>query len=892
LRAELFQIESDPIRIGRFPILGRLGQGGMGTVFSAYDEQLDRKIAVKVMLRDAAGGSVGRERMRREAQAMARLSHPNIVAVHEVGDAGGQDFIAMEFVRGVSLDVWLAKESPGWREVLEVFRHAGLGLAAAHGAGLVHRDFKPRNVMVADDGQIKILDFGLARAAEDAPTDQDDDATPAAKIAAVALTRSGAIAGTPAYMAPEQYLGRPATAASDQFSFCVALYCGLFRTHPFDASSLAALAEAVLEGAPAPPPKESQVPTWVRRAVMRGLSREPEQRFPSLSALLDALAADPGARRRRWLGGSVAAAAVLGIGVGIARLAGTAPCPDGRTELKDVWDDERRPRVAEAVRSGATHGPDTWLRVEPALDRYADEWISARERACDALRRGVVSTNVHDHRVACLSRSRVALDALIEVFEHADVTVVDKAVSATSGLPAIARCEDDVGLLAPVEPPTPEIADEVVALRDALARARSVEDAGRVGESVAEATVVLERAEQLAYAPLIAEAHLRRGSGELLAGDAVAADEDLGRSAWLAMQSSADPVAAEAAARRVFVRSELLGKPADAEIELPWARALVERADDPALTGLFLHNAATVKSRGGDPDGARALAREALETRRRILPGDHPDIALSLANLGHFERDLGDYTAAISSLREALQVTEVALGPRHPQRAMIGAILGAALLEVGDVAAAREELELDDAICRETLGADALPRYSILVAMGEIAGREQRFDDARAKLEQALTLAIAAVGSAHPMLTDARLALAEVAAAEGKTREALDLGLGAIESLETALGEAHPYLADAWLRLGRLLQDAGDHARARPCFTRAMEIARALQPASALDLEWYGFWHAWAGIELSGTARKARMREAAGVLAAGLNPASPRLREVENALAAEPVDDP
>ncbi len=887
LRSQLFQIEADPVRIGRFPILGRLGQGGMGAVFSAFDEELDRRIAVKVMLSSAAAGTQGRERMRREAQAMARLSHPNIVAVHEVGVADDQVFIAMEFVRGVSLDAWLSQQPRPWRAVLEVFVQAGRGLAAAHAAGLVHRDFKPSNVMVGDDGQIKILDFGLARATEDRADDEHPrPVSSATNVAQTApLTRPGMIAGTPAFMAPEQHLGEGASAASDQFSFCVALYGGLFGAPPFAARSLAGLVAAVCDGTPEPPPRDTDVPTWVRRAVMQGLARAPERRHPSMVALLDALGADPSARRRRWLLAGLAAAVVVAGGFGIARMAAAEPCPDGRSELHGAWDDERRARVGAALRAGASHGEATWARVEPALDAYAQAWVEAREHACQALHEGAVSELLHDRGVACLSRGRTALDALVEVFERADATTVEKAVTAVAGLPALARCDDADALLAEIAPPDAAIVDEVAALSESLARARAVEDAGRVATSVSAADGVLVEAERLGYPPLVAQALLRRGSGELIAGQATEADDDLGRAAWGAVAAGDDAVAGEAAARRIFVRSELLGRPADALVELPWARALVDRTHDDVLLGLFLHNAAAVYSRAGDPAQARALAREALAARRRFAGPDHPDIALTLANLGRFERDLGDFAAALESLREAVRVTEVALGPRHPQRAMIGSVLASALLDLHLDGEARAELVLDDAIYRETLGAAALPRYYVLVALGELAGRERRLDDALRDIDEALRLAIAEVGSTHPMLTDARLARAEVLAQRGQLGEAEAIGRDAVAQLEAGLGREHPYLAEAWLRLARLLRDAGARGQAEPCFVRALELARAIPAMSPADLAWYEFWDAVGSPAADAGARAARVHAAAEVLTASWGAGDPRRLEVSAVLA-------
>ncbi len=883
LKARLFQIESEPVRIGRFPILGRLGEGGMGTVFSAYDEQLDRKIAVKLMLPTrGAGASQGRGRMRREAQAMARLSHPNIVAVHEVGEVDQQVFIAMEFVRGVSLDVWLAQRQRGWPEVLEVFRRAGRGLVAAHEAGLVHRDFKPSNVMVGDDGQIKILDFGLARTTAEVERSTDDLAPD--KLGELSLTRTGAIMGTPAFMAPEQHMGEPATAQSDQFSFCVALYAALYGVHPFPTETLPALVAAVCDGAPVEPPKDSPVPVWIRRVVLRGLARDPDARHAAMAALLDALATDPGARRRRWIVSGVALGVLFAGGFGVARLAAAEPCPDGRRALGAAWDEERRGRVAVALQGGASHGADTWTRVEPALDAYAEGWVVSQEEACEAHRSGAVSDLLYEHRLACLSRGRSALDALVEVFEQADATVVEKAVSAVAGLPALSRCEDAEALLASVEPPPEAIAAEVASLRERLARARSVEDAGRVGESVASADEVLARAETLEYRPLVAEALLRRGTARLLAGEASAADEDLGRAAFVAIDSGHDEVAAEAAARRIYVRSEQLGRPAEAEIELPWARALVEHTRDDALLGLFLHNAAVVKSRGGDKEQARVLARQALEVKQRFLPPEHPEIALTLANLGHFERDLSDHGAAIDTMREAVRVTELALGPRHPQRATIGTILGTTLLEHGRYDEARIELERADSIYRELLGEQAMPRYHVLNALGGLAYRERRWAEAGSTLEAAMALAEPQVGVDHPMLADARLTLMEVTLAEGDVDAAAAIGETAVAQLEAVLGRAHPYVAGALLRLGRMYLAAGAPERARPPLARALEIERALP--SPVGVAWFELWYARAQLGLGDPSDVARqMQQSFEVLLASSPPDSPLVMEARQVLA-------
>jgi serine/threonine protein kinase len=281
VKSRLFRSKARPVKIGRFTVIDRLGEGGMGVVYTAYDDQLDRKVAVKVLRGEATRqDQVGRTRLLREAQAMARLSHPNIVTVYEVGDLDDQVFIAMEFVRGVSLDAWLKRPGQAHlaRDPRRVHRKAGRGLEAAHRAGIIHRDFKPHNVLVADEGAVKVLDFGLARAAEHAGSEElsatpESGAYNQSNLLDAPLTRTGAIMGTPAYMAPEQHEGRPATAQSDQFSFCVSLHEGLYGIHPFDCSTLGSAGRRRHHRPLARSPgANSRVPGWLRRVLVRGLA--------------------------------------------------------------------------------------------------------------------------------------------------------------------------------------------------------------------------------------------------------------------------------------------------------------------------------------------------------------------------------------------------------------------------------------------------------------------------------------------------------------------------------------------------------------------------------------------------------------------------------------------
>jgi serine/threonine protein kinase len=357
-------------RIGRYAILRALGEGGMGVVYVAYDEELDRKVAVK-LLRDADSSQPEqRLRIQREAQAMARVAHPNVVAVYEVGEHDGQVYIAMEFVDGTTLAEWQRSTRP-WGEVLEMYQNAGQGLLAAHQAGLVHRDFKPDNVLVGRDGRPRVADFGLARnemlgqavaggagqssdaldASVRARLRQERAAAEAAtepgaevKTARLAgdggllqspLTQAGAILGTPAYMSPEQHDGQPTDARSDQFSFCAALWEALYGQRPFAGDTLLSLSFNVLQGRLRPIPAGTVVPGRIGRALQKGLSVDPAARFPSMAELLQAIDVDPrrdptGAvfGRRLFSWACIATLLINQAFLGAARLRGTLTVRD------------------------------------------------------------------------------------------------------------------------------------------------------------------------------------------------------------------------------------------------------------------------------------------------------------------------------------------------------------------------------------------------------------------------------------------------------------------------------------------------------------------------------------------------------------------------------------
>ncbi len=294
--SETFRVDHDRPRpsLGRFALIDKIGEGGMGSVYAAFDRQLDRKVAIKVLREEVATDDKTRARMLREAQAMARLSHPNVIPVFEVGEYAAQIYVAMEHVDGPTLFAWQT-QAGSWREIVDMYIRAGHGLCAAHRSGLIHRDFKAQNVLVGGDGRPRVIDFGLARLGGGPPTTpghNPEASTDSNLILDAEATYAGALVGTPAYMAPEQILGEDVGPAGDQFAFCAALYEALYGKFPFVRTNMMSLLDSI-EQQPAAVPVDSPVPAAIHAALVRGLAREPHARFATLDQLLAVLSHDP-----------------------------------------------------------------------------------------------------------------------------------------------------------------------------------------------------------------------------------------------------------------------------------------------------------------------------------------------------------------------------------------------------------------------------------------------------------------------------------------------------------------------------------------------------------------------------------------------------------------------
>ncbi|MEM7158581.1 MAG: tetratricopeptide repeat protein [Myxococcota bacterium] len=833
--------------LDRYVVLERLGAGSMGLVYAAYDPKLDRRVALKLL--HARGGpeqgTRRAQRLAREAQAMARLNHPNVVTVHDVGTADDRVFVAMEHVDGQTLTKWLAS-TRSWREVIEVFLAAGRGLEAAHQQGLVHRDFKPDNVMLGSDGRVRVMDFGLARADDDGSLDDDEDSARYRSVdvdLASHLTRTGAVMGTPAYMAPEQHMGQAVDARSDQFAFCVALYEGLYGSRPFRGDTVAALGLAAMEGHIEDPPPGRSVPKWLRRVVVQGLAAAPDERFGDMKQLLHGLEVDPRRRRRIVLGATAGVVLIGASGWATARASrsGVAPCTGAQQHVADVWDEDRSERVAAALRAtGSAVAEDTVARVGDRLDRYTEDWVAMRTDSCRATRiDGEQSEALLDLRTACLDDRLRRVDQVVDILEHADQGVVQRAVGAVAGLPSLEPCADATALRSRLPPPDDaDTAAEVERLRGTLGHAQALLASGRDERARKLVDDALERAEALAYPPLLAEAQALSGELSSHAGNHEEAAATLSQAYFTALRVHHDDVAAAAAASLTYVVGYRLARPAEGRQWGEHALAMGLRVGEGQLEeARARHNLGVLANSAGDNDAASTHYERAFALRTALLPADHPDLARSLNALGNVHLRRGEYDHALGRYQEALALRERVYGPNHPAVAGVHNNISLVRRRRGDYAGACESLGQAVEIYERALGSKH-PHLAQAVDNLGIALREGGDPvAAEAQYRRALEIRRQALGPEHPDLADSWMGLGRALSDQGRHDEAEPLQRRALALFERSFGPEHLAVGSALVGLGIVQMARGDDAAAVPNLQRAATIIEAAMPGSSESVE-------------------------------------------------------
>ena len=868
VRARLFAPDASAHRIGRFVVLEQIGRGGMGLVYSAYDEELDRKVAIKVLLEDELPDEEDQLRFQREAQALARLSHPHVVTVHEVGRSDGRFFLAMEYIRGQSMRAWLeTRRSPD--EVLDAFVQAGRGLMAAHREGLVHRDLKPANIMRSDEGMVKVLDFGLARAATELESSVSGwEATGPHSTLSSQLTRTGSVMGTPAYMAPEQFEDAGVDARSDQYGFCVSVWEGLTGTRPFGQAAFEEQLAAKLGGPPRWPDAASAVPKAIVDALRRGLAVDPDERWPSMQPLLEVLSREPAQRRNRWLLGGVGVL-VFGLG-GLTLKAWTetapAPCTGAREQLAGVWDEARREQVEASISSiGRGFADGVFARVGRDLDAYADGWVQMHTDACTATTiRGEQSSHVLDLRMGCLRRAKVDLHATVDTLANADDDVVSHAHQLTAGLPRLSRCGDIEALTADVEPPEPHEVAAVEAVRRPLAHAASEELAGRYDPALAAVREARAAREGVEYGPVETELLLREGSVLHKLGRYDDAEAALTRAIELASQwnqkealqnaagilmdvvgveqqrmdealrywpllkgLSAGRPLAEAKARGLLGRiRKAQGEFDEAEVEHRAALALLERELGPgdlAVAKERVHLGGVLQDKG-NLAGAEAEHRLAIAAGERFLGPDHPEVATMHNNLGTALDLQEKFDEAEREYRAALEIRSRSLGPEHPTVATVKANLAQVLRAQGQYEAAEELQREALKLLSQQLGPEH-PKVGMMhINIGALLASQRHYEGAEVEFRAAAELLSTALKPGHPLTTVARSNLASTLNALGRHGDAETEHRAVLAIRLESLGPEHPEIGTSLNNIGNALDGQGKYAEAEREYRAALEL--------------------------------------------------------------------
>ncbi|HEX8818760.1 MAG TPA: serine/threonine-protein kinase [Archangium sp.] len=786
----------------RYIVLDVLGQGGMGTVTAAYDTRLDRRVALKLLHpRADQEGAQQQIRMLREAQAMARLSHPNVVAVYDAGTLeDGTVFISMELVEGQTLRHWcLAHERP-WREVLAVYLEAGRGLAAAHAAGLVHRDFKPENVLVGKDGRARVTDFGLARIG-DPPSYAQGPEMEEPHLAQGLESETGMLMGTPRYMAPEVMLGQPVDARSDLFSFCVALYEALYRQPAFPGDTVPARWEAQRTGRINPPPAQSPVPAWMASRVLRGLQLAPEQRPPSLQALISDLEDDPDSRRRARLRVAGLIAGVTSLVV--LALAGwmhgyTRDCGNLEQRLVSVWDMPLQAGVRRALLdTGLSYAPSTAERVQTVLDGYAREWLRLRTEVCEASPEGVgQSQDLALLQVSCLERRRSQFGALVKLLARGpDKQLLPQAVQIAQSLPTLGSCMDAQTLTSAVPlPQEPTARARIESLQHEVDHLETLWLAGKFSEGLELGARLLPQVEALDYAPLRAQLlyHLGRLHGGL--GDYARTDALLRQALTQAARGKDDVLMARLWNMIIWNAEVRLSHPLEGlDAEQVVLETTAERAGDDLARAESLHSLGGVLYKVGRFDEALARFQQAQVLMEKALGPEHAFVAAMYNNVGVTLMELGRYEEARTSYERALAIAQKTLGPEHP-----------------DVA-------------------------NTLTSLGRSLVRAQHLDEAEHHLQNSLAIGEKVLGPEHPQVAETLLGLAEVALARGQPAQALP-------PLERALSMDTSFeRAEFQFTLARALEASGGALeRARQLATEALEHYRRIgnQPKGTEVSQW------------------------------------------------------
>ncbi|HVY39659.1 MAG TPA: serine/threonine-protein kinase [Polyangia bacterium] len=770
-------------RVGRYQILGLIARGGMGEVYAAYHPELDRRIALKMVFGPRDWGLDRQRRLLREAQIIARLNHPNIVTVHDARTVGERVYVAMEFVDGQTIAAWLRESERSWQQIVDAFVSAGRGLAAAHATNVVHRDFKPQNVMIGRDGRVRVMDFGLARPLRD--EDDDPIAGDVPPVASdVTSTTIGAVVGTPAYMAPEQLSGHPADTRSDQFSFCVAFHEAIYGTRPGNATTSGAR-------------RAARIPPWLKRVIRRGLDPDPRKRFGSMDELLRAVEHGRNRVRRRVsllaAGGLLLVAAVAG---GRATRSRQFACTPPRDRLQAVWPAVDAPGSRRVAihrlfsSSGVPDAENIWRRLAEVLDDRAARWAAMYQDACEATHvRGEQSAEVLDLRMTCLADTLDETRAYTDGLLGSDPAAVGRALATANALTPVQRCADVKSLRLQLPLPTdPAQRAQVERLQQRLNDADVMEALRYTSKAEKQVEGVVPAARGLGYAPLLAEALERLGATQARMERYSQARQSLEEALFVSEAAHDDLTAAKAADLLAGV-STLTTSYDEAARWLRLAEAVLDRihARESLVGAWVLNERGNLHFWQGDFASSERDMRAAVALKASLLGADHPDVAGSMINLASTLEELERWDEALAIAQQAVAIDEKSADLRSITYAVDLMTVGEILTHLGRVDEAETDLRQALKVAADAGGADTLVFWFALMDHGELLVSRGRAREAVPVLERAQNVQ-AKIGDANPVRVAAtRAALARALIESGR---AASTGFQLLPAACTALEQA------------------------------------------------------------------------------------------------------
>ncbi len=803
--------------IGRYRVLEPIGQGGMGVVRRAYDEALGREVAIKTLRVKASRRSIDDrlEEIEREARALAQLSHPNVVAIFDViryPTVEGVEGLAivMELLDGRDVGDWVRVEQPPWRRRLEVFVAAGRGIAAAHAVDLLHRDVKPSNIVVCEDGSVRVIDFGLARHVDTSMAHVTAGHGDEGVSTAAVNPTNPAVEGTPSYMSPEQHSGATLTPRSDQYNFCAALAATLGDRPLFSGDDLATLAQAKLEERMDLAGLESLPPRLVS-AVVRGLAADPEGRYESMDALLDALTRV--ARPRRWGWAALGSVALVGIAASVFAVPPVTPsrCEVLASTATALWPGEHQPRLHAALQEAGALGAQTTERVDRLMEGKLEAWTEVYTRACDEASEeraaGEERAAVDEERLGCLQRELDLLDRTLDALVE-EPTVAVVAVPALVRVRALEQCRGPRPDGRPV-PVDSELARRVDAVRRELYGVDAQRNAARYPSALESAHAAVEAAQEVGYPPLRAEAVLALARVQVLLGDVAAARQSYEDAYYEASSADYDRVALRAAVDLV----ELVGADqAQREESERWSRVaaslldrLSQRSSEREAIELLVAQARAANAQGHHDEG-RALASRALQQQQSHYGPQDYELVPALVVLAMNQEGSGELEPALATHRRTLEIRQAVLGQGHPETAASHNNIAVVLVDLRRLEEARDHYETAIEIWTEVLGAEhsdvALGLSNLAGVYSELGDRERAVHSWR----RALALWEGAPSAPEPMLAMVHHNLGRELGRQGKQQEGLELVRRSVETFEQ-LGHAN--LSIALTTYGGLLHQAG-----------------------------------------------------------------------------------